>query len=252
MKMKAKEEKEARRLYNYIAEHYHNYRTKVNPEGWFFNEMLEMPATLELLGDVKGKKVLDWGCGSGIYAKLMTKKGAIVKGFDISEEMIKIAKRENPQLDLRIGSGLKIPFKEKFDIVIASLALHYLNNWNKALKEVSRVLKRGGFFIFSSGNPVEESHKSVKCGKKKFHILDNYFTERKIYGTWRNIRDKKIAVLAYHKTYETIINTILRSGFEIVDYKDCYPIKKSKRLFPEFYDEYTRIPFFCVWKVRKK
>ncbi|MBI2448721.1 class I SAM-dependent methyltransferase [Candidatus Pacearchaeota archaeon] len=249
--MRTKEEKEARSIYKDIAEYYHNYRTKIHPKGWFFNEMLEMPATLELLGNVKGKKVLDWGCGSGIYAKLLTKKGAKVKGFDISEEMIKIAKEENPQLDLRVGSGLNIPFKEKFDIVLASLAVHYVKNQDEVLREVSKVLKKGSFFVFSIVNPVAESHRKIKWGKRKISVLDNYFKEGKIYNTWK-LSEKKIKVYSYHKTYESIIKTILKNGFEIVGYKDAYPIKKSKRLFPEFYYEYTRIPFFCVWKVRKK
>src|SRR3990167_9283383 len=102
----------AKKNYDISARAYHNWRTIENPQGWFYNELLEMPATLELLGDVKGKKILDFGCGTGIYAKLLTKKGAIVKGFDISEEMLKIAKQENPKLDLIMGSGYKIPFKE--------------------------------------------------------------------------------------------------------------------------------------------
>lgn len=250
--MKTKEEKEAKKLYDHIAEHYHNYRTKVNPQGWFFNEMLEMPATLELLGNVKGKNILDWGCRSGIYAKLLTKRGAGVKGFDISEEMLEIAKKNNLKLDLRQGSGLRIPFKEKFDIVVASLAIHCVKNYGKVFKEVSRVLKKEGYFVFSISNPVVEAHRKIKCGKRKISILDNYFKEGKIYGTWRNIKNKKIAVFSYHKTYETIIDVILKNDFEIVGYKDCYPIKKAKKLFPEFYDEYTRVPFFCVWKVKKK
>ncbi len=249
--MKTKEEIEAKNTYNAIAEDYHKHRNKTHPQGWFFNEMLEMPATLELLGSTKGKKILDWGCGSGIYAKLLTKKGAKVKGFDISEEMIKIAKRDNPELDLRVGSGLKIPFKEKFDAVIASLAIHYVKEYDEVFKEVSRVLKDGGYFVFSIGNPVAESHRKIKCGKRKISVLDNYFKEGKIYNTWR-VSGKKIKVYSYHKTYETIIDTILKNGFEIVGYKDAYPIKKAKRLFPEFYDEYTRVPFFCVWKVKKK
>src|SRR3990167_6368968 len=106
------EEREVSKKYDFMTEFYHNWRTKENLQGWFYNELLEMPATLELLGNVKHKKILDFGCGTGIYAKLLTKKGAIVKGFDISEEMLKIAKQENPKLDLIMGSGYKIPFKE--------------------------------------------------------------------------------------------------------------------------------------------
>ena len=44
------EEKEAIKKYSKSAEAYHNLRTKENPNGWFYNELLEMPATLELLG----------------------------------------------------------------------------------------------------------------------------------------------------------------------------------------------------------
>ena len=57
---------------------------------------------------------------------------------------------------------------------------------------------------------------------------------------------------SYHKTYETIINIILNNGFEIVGYKDCFPLKKSKKLFPKEYNFLSQVPYFCVWKVKKK
>ena len=247
-----KEEKEVIKKYSMSAEAYHNWRTKENPQGWFYNELLEMPSTLSLLGKFKGKKVLDFGCGTGTYAKLLTKKGAKVKGFDISKEMLEIAKKENPTLDLRLSSGYKIPFKEKFDIVLASLVVHYLRDWDKMFKEVSRVLKKGGYFIFSTGNPVAEARKKIKVGKKKISVLDNYFSEGKIYGSWKDNKGNKMKMSSYHKTYETIIKTIIKNGFEIVDYKDCFPIKKGKKLFPKDYAEYIKKPFFCVWKVKKK
>ena len=75
-----KDEKEAKKMYDLLAKFYHDLRTKKYPQGWFYNEMLEMPSTLELLGNVKGKKILDFGCGTGIYAKILTKKGAKVSG----------------------------------------------------------------------------------------------------------------------------------------------------------------------------
>lgn len=246
------EEKEARKKYDLSAKAYHNWRTKANPHGWFYNELLEMPSTLELLGNVNGKKLLDFGCGTGIYAKLLTKKGAKISGFDISPEMLEIAKNENPKLNLKLGSGYKIPFKEKFDIVLASLVVHYLQDWNKMLKEVKRVLKKGGEFVFSTGNPVAEARKKIHHGKKKFVVLDGYFNEGKIFGPWRDNEGNEMKMSSYHKTYETIIKTLIKNGFEIIDYKDCYPLKKAKKLFPEDYSEYTRKPFFCVWKVKKK
>ena|SRR3989344_3689705 len=246
------EEKEAKKVYDNAADYYHYGRTKKYPQGWFYNELLEMPATLELLGNVKGKKILDFGCGTGIYAKLLTKKGAIVKGFDISEEMLKIAKKENPKLDLKIGSGYKIPFNEKFDIILASLVVHYLKDWNKMLREIKRVLKPNGLFIFSTGNPVCEVRERINYKGRKFRTFGDYFNERKIYGIWRNFNGKDLKVASYHITYETLIRRILSNGFEIIGYKDCFPLKKAKKLFPEEYKDSLKTIHFCVWKVRKK
>lgn len=249
------DEKRSKKLYEDIAGFYHNFRTKENPKGWFYNELLEMPASLEILGKVKGKRVLDYGCGTGIYAKILVKKGAKVKGFDISEEMLKIARKDNPNLDLRQGTGYKIPFKEKFDVVLAPLVVHYMEDWNKMFREVSRVLKKGGDFIFSTGNPVYESNENVRIGKKKYKVLgiNSYFKQKHIKATWTHpTTKKKVQVVAYHRTYEEIIKTILRHGFEIVDYKDCHPIKKAKKLFPDDYDKYSKMPIFMVFKVRKK
>ena len=258
------EEKIAARSYNLMAEGYHNTRTKEFPQGWFYNELLEMPATLKLLRNVKGKRILDMGCGSGIYAKLLTKKGAKVKGFDISKEMIKIAKKENSKLDLRVGSGYKIPFNEKFDIVLSSLVMHYFKDWNKVFKQVKKVLKKDGIFVFSTGNPIMECRElikeknqkrkllgTIKTKGKKINVFGNYFKERKINEDWV-IDGKRIKFSYYHITYETIIKTIIKNGFEIIDYKDAYPIAKAKKLLPKDYAACSKLPFFTIWKVRLK
>ena len=254
------EEKEASKKYNLLAKDYDYARTKKYPSGWFYNEMLEMPSTLELLGNVKGKKILDFGCGPGIYAKLLTNKGAEVKGFDISKEMIKIARQKNPNLNLKVGSGNNIPFKEKFDIVLAALVLDSFEDWNNVFKQVSRVLKKDGFFVFSHSNPVSECVKKVKYNGEKLRILGkiDYFQEKTFYSVWRveaddkRKKDLEVGMHYYHKTYETIIKTIIRNGFEIVDYKDAYPLKEAKKYFPEHYAVKSKMPYFCTWKVRKK
>ncbi len=248
-----KEELEARSKYNLMAKDYHDLRTKKNPEGWFYNELLEMPATISLLENVKGKKILDFGCGTGIYARLLAKKGAIVKGFDISPEMIRIAKKENPSLDLRVGSGYNIPFKEKFDIVIAPLVLDYLVDWEKVFKKVYSLLNKGGDFIFSIGNPVSECVEKLEFGGRRYRVLgiSDYFKEGKHYSSW-NFDKYKIDIPGYHKTYESIINLILNTGFEITGYKDAFPLKGGKKLEPKEYEHTSKIPYFCVWKVRKK
>jgi SAM-dependent methyltransferase len=169
--------------------------------------------------------------------------------------MLDIAQRENPKLDLRLGSGYKIPFKEKFDIVQASLVLEHIKDWDRVFKEVYRVLKKSGIFVFSTGNPVISGSKGIKIEGNRYNIVHDYFSERILYNSWKINRgtddeyDEKVE--NYHKTYETIIRTILKNKFMIVDYRDAVPIKKAKKLFPDRYYAYKKIPTFCIWKVRK-
>ncbi len=240
-----KDEGEAIRQYAKSFEAYHHWRTKENPKGWFYNDYLEVPAVNELLGDIRGKKVLDFGCGTGIYIKILIKKGAIVKGFDISNDMLSIARKENPQLDLRQGSGYDIPFREKFDIVLASLVVHYLSDWNKMFQEIARVLRKGGYFVFSTGNPVVGTVKKRDQGA-------NYFHDKKVSVGWKDNDGGEMRMYYYHKTYEEIIRTIIKNGFEIVDYRDCFPIRRAKKNFPKEYERYSKEPLFSAWKIKKK
>ena len=75
---------------------------------------------------------------------------------------------------------------------------------------------------------------------------------KKVFGVWDLEEKGKIKVSSYHRTYGSIIRTIINNGFEIVDYKDCFPLAKAKKLFSEEYKLWSKVPMFCVWKVRLK
>lgn len=242
----------ARKSYNKIARWYHEVRTK--GQGWFYNEMLEMPTTLKFLRDVRGKKILDLGCGTGIYAKILRRRGARIRGIDISEEMIKIARKENPKIEFKVGSMDNLPYKNKeFDIVLAALSIEYLKEWDKVFKEVRRVLKSRGLFIFSGSNPVIGSIKKIMYKGKKLRVIKDYFKESKKEDKWFFSKVGKYAtIIYYHKTYGTIVKIIVRNGFEIIDYKDAYPLKKAEKLFPADFKLWSNMPYFCTWKARKK
>lgn len=239
MKEKIKE------TYDRIAQEYYNLRTKKYPEGWFYNELLEMPTTLKLLGKINNKKILDLGCGPGLYVKILAKKGAIVKGIDISEKEIEIARINNPNVEFKIGNAEKLPYKDKeFDIVLAALVIEHFNNWDKILNEIKRVLKNKGVFVFSIGNPVANC---LRLKKKKLKISRNYFEE----GMQKSMWWKKVHMIWYHKTYGTVVKLLVKHGFVLEDYEDCKPVKKAQKLFPKDYEKAIKIPYFCSWKWRK-
>jgi ubiquinone/menaquinone biosynthesis C-methylase UbiE len=111
-----------------------------------FNAYYERPAMLDLVGDVAGRRILDAGCGSGNLSGALRDRGAIVTGFDSSAEVLGLArKRLGDDAALHTADlGSPLPFPDAaFDDVVASLVLHYLEDWTSPLAELRRVLTPG-------------------------------------------------------------------------------------------------------------
>lgn len=119
----------------------------------FFNACTcpENRLILDKIGDIKGKKILDLGCGWAEAAVYFAKRGAIVTALDISSGMLesakKLARRENVSLSDRKASACRTGFdNETFDIVYAANLLHHVN-LEDTITEAFRVLKKGGIFV---------------------------------------------------------------------------------------------------------
>ena len=106
--------------------------------------------------------VLDIGVGTGNLAKRFLENNYRVVGIDQSREMLRVAKHKYPNLKVRLGEFLKIPFNDKvFDIIVSTYAFHHLNSEEKslAIKEMIRVLKDNGKIVIGDlmfKNRVEE------------------------------------------------------------------------------------------------
>jgi SAM-dependent methyltransferase len=112
-----------------------------------WNACYERPAMLALAGDVRGLRVLDAGCGSGALAAALAGRGATVTGIDLSAGLLEIAARRlGPAVVLRRADlGEPLSFAGgSFELVVASLVLHYLEDWVPVLSEFHRVLVPGG------------------------------------------------------------------------------------------------------------
>lgn len=107
------------------------------------------------LGDLRGKRILDLGCGTGWLSVILAKRGATVDAVEISTEAVRIATEMaringvSEQVTARVGSAYDIEFPdETFDIVVGEAILHHLSDKHRAAEELYRVLKPSGRAIF--------------------------------------------------------------------------------------------------------
>jgi ubiquinone biosynthesis O-methyltransferase len=115
-------------------------------------ERVERRLILDLIGDVRGKTILDVGCGDGDLAIELSKRGATVSGIDISESMIETARTraagEEVSIDFRVAAAQQIPFPaEQFDIVAAVTILCFVEDPSPVFTEMARVLRPGGRLV---------------------------------------------------------------------------------------------------------
>ena len=105
--------------------------------------------------NLSGKKVLDAGCGTGVYSKFYAERGCDVSGIDFSQSAIEKIQLENISGDFRVGDVSSLDFEsDQFDIVHCfSVLYHIVNNeaWNYAISELCRVLKPDGILLFRVG-----------------------------------------------------------------------------------------------------
>jgi SAM-dependent methyltransferase len=117
--------------------------------------------SFHLLGDVRGKTVLEYGCGDGANTLILARRGAEVKALDISPELIEVARRRlavngsYPRVEFTVGSAHDVPLPdESVDVVFGIAILHHLD-LRLSAAEVKRVLRPGGRAIFQE--PVRNS-----------------------------------------------------------------------------------------------
>ena len=91
-----------------------------------------------------GRRVLDVGCGAGVFLRLVADRGADPFGLDASEALIELARRRVPDADLRVGDMESLPYEDdSFDLVTGFTSFFFANDMVAALREAGRVAKPG-------------------------------------------------------------------------------------------------------------
>lgn len=223
----------------------------------FFNQYKEMARSKEglsgagewhelkkLLPDFRGKRVLDLGCGFGWHCRYAVEQGAqSVIGIDLSENMLNQAKvlTDSKHITYRRLAIEDVDYAEdSFDVVISSLALHYVEAFDELCKKVNSCLVSGGNFIFSVEHPIftaegKQDWYYDSDGKPMHWPVDHYFTE--------GIRQSVFLgeeVTKYHRTLTTYINGLIRAGFQVTNVVEPQPEEHFLKVSEEMRNELRR------------
>ena len=106
---------------------------------------------LELLQPRGGERILDVGCGPGQLTAEIAKSGAQVVGLDSSEEMLRQARQNFPELTFVRGDATGFRFEDPFDAIFSNAALHWVKNAAAAVESIALALRPGGRFVAEFG-----------------------------------------------------------------------------------------------------
>jgi ubiquinone/menaquinone biosynthesis C-methylase UbiE len=221
-----------------------------------YKDFIIAPATLELLPAISSRpgRALDLCCGEGYYSRLLQKQGYNVCGVDLSKKMIAIARKKALSIPYycRNAGNLSIFPRNRFNLVVCSMALMDAPNYKAIIKAVYRVLKPGGCFIVSITHPCFSFEKAGawernEKGEKAFFKMDNYFIEDAHEVAWDMPRLKhSFKSMAYHRTISSYFSALTEVGFTVDRFHEPYYKGADGR-----FANSKRIAYFLFFRCKK-
>lgn len=215
------------------------------------NDTLEKPVMIGWVGDIRGKRILDLGCGDAAFGQEALAKGCQqYVGVEGSQNMVAAARQT---LTGTAGEVIHSTLEAwdyttaAFDLVVSRLVLHYIDNVQAVFANVHKSLVDGGQFFFSVEHPViTSSDKGWQQGTpRQDWVVDHYFQMGERVTTWMGGTVRK-----YHRTVEAYFSAAQQAGFTVQDLREGHP-QRENFLTDENYQRRQRIPLFLMMALRK-
>jgi len=211
----------------------------------YFNTEYERPAMMARMpNQLQNKHVLDAGCAAGWYTEQFLERGADVSAVDLSLEMVRATKRRVGEQATVMKHDLAdtLPFADRtFDIIVSSLVLHYIKDWQTVFRDYKRLLKPGGLLIYSVHHPMMDISLSKHA---------HYFQKEYIVDHWER-HGKWIDVPFYRRPMEMIINDTT-TFFKLQHMIEPQPTDIFKKEHPEKYTQLQRRPNFLIIQAKRE
>jgi len=213
------------------------------------NAYIDRPATLSLLPDLQGKRILDAGCGPGAYVEIFLDRGAEVVGVDVSPKMVRLAReRVGSRAEIHeadLGKPLAFLEDQSFDVVVCALALSSVGDVRGPLAEFYRVLRSPGVFVFSDGHPFSDY---LLC--KNRGLSEDYFATELVGCEWVGF-GTPVYVPWYRRPLSDMVNPVIETGFVLDRVLEPVPTEEFREASPEEYERHLREPTFIHFRARK-
>ena len=235
-------------VWNNLSQYFNTYKKDDEIEaGAADNILIAWPVIIDFIknhfANPQESRALDYGCGTGSFCLELSSLGFDTTGIDYSEEMIKTAKTNiSSNIKFIVGETKDVHniAKEEgmFDLIVSIMALQFIENIDKAFKDLSKSLSKGGYLCFA----VFNQDWARECIEKKilFHHLSNTKTADELVMDFGNERKVKVFNRG-SKEYDSILRTL---GFKKI--LEAYPpftsqyIEKYKPAMP------TDVPEFMI------
>jgi SAM-dependent methyltransferase len=201
-----------------------------------YNALYDRPAMLDLLGDVRGLRVLDAGCGPGLYAEELLARGAEVVAVDQSPTMIDLARaRLGDRAEVRIhdlAKPLDWLADESIDAALLALVIHHLDDRRALLGELFRALRPGGHLVVSTD---------------WLRLGGSYFAVEPVEEIWRGDWDVRYWRLPLTVTCAEATD----AGFLIERLVEPQPSDELAARFPDTHAKLSERPGFLMLRLLK-
>lgn len=219
---------------------------RLGPEGDLAKRHLLNPVLLRLLGDVRGRRVLDAGCGHGYLSRMLAGRGALVTGVEPARSLFAYAvEREaaRPQGIRYVQADLSRlpPPGEAFDRCVCSMVLPVIPEWEAALRSCVEVLAPGGTLVVAVNHPCFERLLATWREHGHYRVAE-YLDEYEIAGP--NGSDR-------HRTISTYLNALVGLGCRLVEVAEPRLDPAVAAAGPEGIEAYVHLPNFLVVAVTR-
>jgi len=208
--------------------------------------------SLALLGPVRGKRVLEVGCGAARWSMELSRRGATVTGLDLSWSQLAkaraLGRRSKARVRLVRGSAERLPFRaSQFDILFCDWGALTFSDPARSIPECARVLRRGGRLVFATASPFRNVTLDLAADRQVRRLVRPYF------GDYRRNMGPRSAV-EFHPPYGVWIDLFRRGGFAVDRLIETRPAPGERSRYLSRHDaQWGRSwPLEAIWKLVKE